>query len=232
MKITAFNGSPRGERGNTHVMVESFFEGARRGGAETENILLLNKKIKHCMGCFSCWAKTPGKCVIKDDMAGLLEKYMQSDIVVLATPLYIDYVSGIMKDFMDRKLPVVCPQFEEGDAGQTRHKKRYDRYPAIIIMSNCGFPEQGQFEVLRLYCERQAKNNKADIIAQIYRSQGELLHAEEAEFKAPVEKYKNLLRKAGEEIAKNKSLSPGTKEELDKPIIPEAEYARFANESW
>ncbi|MFH1877875.1 MAG: flavodoxin family protein [Candidatus Omnitrophota bacterium] len=232
MKITAFNGSPRGERGNTHVMIEAFMEGAAKAGAEVENIPLVKKNIKHCMGCFSCWTKTPGKCVIKDDMADLLERYIKSDIVIYATPLYVDYVTGIMKDFMDRKIPIVCPEFEKDKTGETRHKKRYGKYPSIIMMSNCGFPEAGQFEVLRIFCERMARNSKAKVIAQIYRSQGGLLKEEDPDIKPLIEKYKDLLRKAGEETVKNGRLSPETKDALERPIIPEDEYAREVNQSW
>ena len=232
MKITAFNGSPKADRGNTHIMVKAFLEGAAKAGARTENVLLAKKKIGHCIGCFTCWTKTPGKCVIKDDMAALLEKYMESDIVVMASPLYVDHVTGLMKDFMDRMLPLVCPQFEMGGAGQTRHVARYRKYPSQVFMSNCGFPEKDQFAVLRLCCERDIVNNKADIIAQIYRSQGPILTSDNPEMKPVVEKYLELLRRAGGEAATHSSIPEELCRELDKPLIPEDEYAKNANESW
>ncbi|NQT32993.1 MAG: flavodoxin family protein [Candidatus Omnitrophica bacterium] len=229
MKITAFNGSPRGERGNTHIMVEALFKGAAGRGAEVENVLLVKKNIKHCTGCFACWTLSPGKCIIKDDMAALLDKYMNSDIVVIASPLYSDYVTGIMKDFMDRLLPIVCPRFEKGKDGQTKHVKRYGKYPAIIMMSSCGFPEQQQFELFKLFCERKIRSGSADVIAQIYRSQGELLRETKPKLIPFIEKYKEVLAKAGSEIVEGRTLSPGTMEELEKPIIPEEKYTRFVN---
>ena len=75
MKITVFNGSPQAENSNTNVMVEAFLEGARKGGAKTENIFLTHKKIHPCVACYCCWLKTPGKCAIQDDMAELLQKW-------------------------------------------------------------------------------------------------------------------------------------------------------------
>ena len=105
VRITAFNGSPRGERSNTHKIVAEFLKGAEEASAEVENIFLVDREIGHCTGCFGCWIKTPGNCVIKDDMDSLRENFMGSDIVVMATPVYVDGVSGIMKTFMDRMIP-------------------------------------------------------------------------------------------------------------------------------
>lgn len=232
MKISAFNGSPKADRGNTHVMVSALLEGAAEAGATTENVLLAKKKIGHCIGCFTCWTKTPGKCVLKDDVEELLKLYMASDIVIMASPLYVDHVTGIMKDFMDRSIPLVCPQFETGDAGQTRHVARYGKYPAIVWVSNCGFPEKDQFAVLRLCCERDIGNNKAEILDEIYRSQGPLLTVKAPELQPALNRYKDLLRRAGKEIAVNRKIPADLKAQLDKPLMPEDEYSKLANKSW
>ncbi|MCL5036232.1 MAG: flavodoxin family protein [Chloroflexi bacterium] len=229
MKITAFNGSPRGAHGNTHVMVEAFLKGAEKAGAEVENIFLVNKNIKHCLGCFACWFKTPGRCIQKDDMEDLLEKYMSSDVVICATPLYVDHVTGIMKNFMDRIIPIVCPQFQKDECGQTKHVHRYDRYPAMIMISNCGFPEQDQFALLKLYCKRMREINKAEVLAEIYRSQGPLLTADHLVLKPVIGKYKRLLMKAGEEIVTGGKLSDDTVKKLEEPLIPEELYIQQTN---
>lgn len=83
MKFIIFNGSPAGANSNTNVIGEAFFSGAKKGGADTENVFLINKKIGHCKGCFTCWFQTPGKCVMQDDMPELLDKYDSADVVCL-----------------------------------------------------------------------------------------------------------------------------------------------------
>jgi len=96
VKVLAINGSPRGPRGNTDRILQPFLEGAREAGAETETIYLKDKKINYCLGCFTCWTKTPGVCVHQDDMPKLLEKMRQAHVLVYASPLYIFTVTAQM----------------------------------------------------------------------------------------------------------------------------------------
>ncbi|NWF91859.1 MAG: SCP2 sterol-binding domain-containing protein, partial [Syntrophaceae bacterium] len=63
MKILAIQGSPRPKASNTEVLLQEFLKGARSQGAETETIYLKEKKIHSCIGCYTCWTKTPGVCV-------------------------------------------------------------------------------------------------------------------------------------------------------------------------
>ena len=117
MKITIFYGSIHKKQGNTYVIIDEFAKGAQSAGAEVETVLLAEKEIKPCIACMKCWTKTPGKCVQKDDMNELIEKFAASDIVVMATPVYIHNVTGIMKTFLDRMTPVIDPHMIKMENG-------------------------------------------------------------------------------------------------------------------
>lgn len=232
MKITAFNGSPRAENSNTHAMVEEFLRGAEEAGAEVENVFLAKKKIEHCIGCFKCWADGSGGCVVKDDMSELLPKYLASDIAVFATPLYVDNVTGIMKDFMDRLIPLGDPHLEPDEAGETRHRGGAKGSPDIIVISNCAFPEQSQFQVLHHLFQRVARSYHSQVAAEIYRSEGSVLHDPPAALKPVVWKYRKLLKRAGREVAENLSISDETASLLEKPLVPPDQYIADANRRW
>lgn len=229
MKITVFNGSPQAEKGNTNVMVEAFLEGARAAGAETENIFLAHQQIHHCVACFSCWLRTPGKCALNDDMTGLIPKLYASDLVIFATPVYVDNVTGIMKNFMDRMIVTGDPHFEKDAGGECRHKST-TKVPKIMVISNCGFPEQSHFQVLRLLFRRIARNMNSEVIAEIYRGGGTVLSEKSVWLASPIRKYKQLLNRAGEEVAKDLKISPELQAELEKPLISEEQYIKGAND--
>lgn len=227
MKITVFNGSPNAEKGNTHVMVQAFLEGAQKAGAAAENIFLVHKTIHHCTACYACWLKTPGKCVINDDMGELLAKTHGSDVVVFATPLYVDNVTGIMKTFMDRLIPTAEPYFAKDENGECRHQPG-EKPPKIAVISNCGFPEQSHFQVLRLLFRRIARNMCSELAFEIYRGGGAILSEKNIWLRGTIGKYKELLRKAGEQVVRHGAISSELQAELEKPLMPEDQYIKGA----
>ena len=232
MEITVFNGSPRGKKGTTNVMVEEFLAGASEAGAGVENIFLVEKEVNYCLGCVTCWVKTPGKCVQKDDMDELIETFMGSDVSVLATPVHIDNVSGIMKNFIDRLFATRMPHFELDSHGETRHVNRYENQPKLMMISSCGYPEQSHFQVIRLWLKRFSRNFDMEIVGEIYRSWGWLLKAEDDRLEPKIEAYKNLLKKAGREVVENLKLSEETAAQLEEPILPKEMHLEISNKRW
>ena len=107
MKVLAINSSPRMEKGNTALILNPFLEGMKRGQSRGRTILYFQKlNINPCTGEFNCWLKTPGKCYQDDDMKILYPRIDEADVMVFATPVYVDRViQGLMKNMIDRMIP-------------------------------------------------------------------------------------------------------------------------------
>ena len=96
------SGSPR-KGGNSEILLGQFEKGAREAGNEVEKVSLREKKIAPCMACYGC--RGTKTCVQKDDMGELLEKMVEADVLVLATPVYFYSMDGQLKTMIDRTLP-------------------------------------------------------------------------------------------------------------------------------
>jgi putative sterol carrier protein len=233
MKILAINGSPRGKKSNTDRLLQPFLEGAREAGAETETVYLKDKTINPCIGCFTCWTKTPGVCVHKnDDMPALLEKLRAADVTVYATPLYIFTVTAQMKAFMDRHIPLLDPHIvERGD--QYIHPMRYEgEWPKrTVLISNCGFPERHHFSGLVETFRCFTSDPDSELVGTILCTAGELLR--QSALQESVQWYIEAARQAGREVVEQGRIAPETQETLDRPLVADpAIYSRMTNAYW
>ena len=101
-KVLIIAGSPR-KGGNSDMLCDAFAKGAQAAGHTTEKIYLQDKKIGFCKACYVC--EKTGSCVQKDDVAAILDKMVEADVLVLATPVYFYCMSGQLKTFIDRTMP-------------------------------------------------------------------------------------------------------------------------------
>lgn len=229
MKIIALNGSPKGQNGNTEVLLKYFLNGCKNVGADVETIYLKDKDIKHCCGCFTCWEKTPGKCVYKDDMKDLLIKVSEADIIVYATPLYYYTVTGIMKDFMDRMLPLNSGEIiKKGDVYTHPRQNKYITPAKTVLISNCGFPGDYNFSGLLETFKVMTKGNLA---ASILCTQGGGLCSVETN-EGLNDLYKPFFKalvKAGEDVVSKGFITNEVQEILNKPVMDTETYITRAN---
>jgi len=102
MKVVAFNGSPRKE-GNTSILVNKVFSELHREGIETEQISLTGKPLRGCTACMTCLSKQDRQCVIKTDLINdCIDKMLEADGIILASPTYFADVTAEMKVLIDR----------------------------------------------------------------------------------------------------------------------------------
>ncbi len=226
MRILAFNSSPRdNQTSKTELVLQKFLEGARRAGAETETLYLRNYQIKHCLGCFSCWVKTPGRCVQKDDMAEeLFDRYIAADLAVLATPLYHFNMNARMKMFIERTLPMVLPR-SSADLGSVSY--RFEKVPKVAVISVCAFPAMDTFRCLSLNMQMILGDL---LVAEIYRHTSEALPA--PPLAAKVQEVLAAVSRAGEELVRQGQVQPETLEAAAQDLAPREMIIKLGQEHW
>ena len=99
-KILILSGSPRKD-GNSELLCDEFMRGAVESGNEVEKIRVSAKKIAPCSACYYC-RDNGGKCVHKDDMTEILQKMIDADVLVLASPVYFYSIDAQLKAVIDR----------------------------------------------------------------------------------------------------------------------------------
>jgi len=102
MKVVAFNGSARKD-GNTAILVNHVFQELEKQGIETELVQLAGKKIRGCIACYQCFENKDQRCsVTKDILNSCIEKMLQADGIILASPTYFANISTELKALIDR----------------------------------------------------------------------------------------------------------------------------------
>ena len=115
MKILGINGSPRGSKSQTLILVNAVLEGAKASGADVELVDACKLRINYCNACDVCYTK--GKCIHEDDFEGLYHKMLASDGLILASPVYFRSVTAQLKTMIDRMADAIHCQLLTGKYG-------------------------------------------------------------------------------------------------------------------
>jgi multimeric flavodoxin WrbA len=132
MKAVIFNGT-REDNPVIDAIETSLIKLLTEKGWEVESIILREKRIAGCLGCFGCWVKTPGICVIDDYGREATKKIVQSNLMIWLTPVTFGGYSSELKKALDRSIPILLPYFESFK-GQIHHKMRYGKYPKLLVI--------------------------------------------------------------------------------------------------
>jgi hypothetical protein len=144
MRALVLNGARAGDEGLGPIEAALGSALHARGWA-VERIQLRDVFIAYCKGCFDCWVKTPGVCGIKDGAGAVTRALIQSDLVVLLSPITFGGYSSELKKALDRSIGIVAPFFTRLH-GEVHHKPRYARYPLLLAIgvSEDRDPEEAQ----------------------------------------------------------------------------------------
>ncbi|MDD6261596.1 MAG: flavodoxin family protein [Clostridiales bacterium] len=230
MKTLLINGSPRGEKSGTLRLARALCEGL---GGGAEEVVLADADIKPCRGCFSCWGETAGKCVISDGMEEILEKILSADTIIESYPLYFCGMTGIMKTFADRILPLTLPYMGKPMPGSGRAfvRLRYGdlmKKKKLVVISTCGYGETGgMFDSLR---EQYDAVCGKDGYIGLFVPQGELLKIDALE--PQIRRHLKKFTEAGRELASTRDISRETRRLLSEPMLPARAYEYIALARW
>lgn len=237
MNVLLINGSPKGKNSNSLKLAYSFIEGLKseyaNNGKEIsiEELHVASMNIDACKGCFTCWKKTPGICCIKDDMQTVIGKQLKADIILWSFPLYYFNVPGILKNLIDRQLPMSLPfmSSREDGYGSGSHDSRYNMEgKRHVLISTCGFysAEENYDSVLRMFDHFLGKGNYETVFC----GQGELFRVKE--LSARTEEYLDAVKVAGAEYAETGMISAKTDAVLRTLLYPREVFEKMADASW
>jgi hypothetical protein len=138
--------------------VESHVKRRLRGqNADIEEKRIGRGELAYCMGCFGCWIKKPGECVIGDAMSAINRSAMTSDVVFYLSPIVFGQFSANIKNAVDRWLPNILPFFEIRPDGSTMHPPRYATYPKTVMI---GYGDDLTEEDTRLFSDITKKHRR------------------------------------------------------------------------
>ena len=234
MNILLINGSPKGKASNSLRLAKSFIEGVSEQHANedvtVEQLNVAAMDIKPCKGCFHCWKNTPGQCIMSDDEETVIQKQLWADLVIWSFPLYYFNVPGLLKNLIDRQLPMSLPFMSDAKrgCGSGAHESRYDMSgKKHVLISTCGFySSEGNYDsVTKMFDHILGQGNYESIFC----GQGELFRVKE--LSARTDQYLALVKKAGTEYAQG-GISERTKAELKVLLYPKEMFEQMADASW
>lgn len=227
-KIVALSGSPRSglpkQKSFTEKILDLFLAGMKP--TEYKKFYPHQLTINYCTGCMTCWMKTPGQCVIKDDMTAFLKTEIEeADAIILASPVYVDGFSAQIKTVLDRCFALLDPFITLDNEGHCHHERFKPKKQAAVLISTCGFSENDNFNHIRrhfaAFCRNFAWQNAGEVLV----SASALGFTDDGLYD---NKYK-AVTKAGREFVANGRISAATMQTISEEVMKAGEYTEMVN---
>ena len=224
MKILVFNGSPKRDKSDTMCITRAFLAGMQEAGEQQVKVITaVDQHVEYCTGCFSCM-HNGGTCIHDDDMKGILEDILGSDLLIFSFPLYCYGMPAPLKAIIDRILPLSQMTMEKvGDRYEHVGQADYSHLRYVMI-SGCGFPNSRQ--------------NFEPAVAQfklLFPGDHTILTVPESPmFNVPQASVVTvprlqLVQAAGRQYAASGAIDPELMAAICSPMIPEEQYAAIVN---
>lgn len=231
MKVLVMNGSPRKERGATGGLLKHFIKGMEEAGAEVDLLYSKGLELGDCRGCFNCWSTTPGKCIQDDEMATILPRIADADLVVLATPVYVDGMTGSLKTLLDRTLPNLHGAFELRE-DHCRHALREGvKAGKIVLVSVSGFTEMDNFDPLIAHVKAISKNMNREYVGALLRPYAWIIEPALKQG-APLNDILDATKQAGYQLISKGKMDEETLAIVAREIIPRSQVIELMRQNY
>ncbi len=232
-KALIVSASPRGSEGYTHLLLDRLVKGMQDAGVECNMVVLKDKNIHECTGCWKCWIVNNGTCVFNDDMAKVDKLYEESDLVVHGFPVYYGGMPALLKRYLERQVTSFEPYFVDG-LYKVRHPNRKPKKRYLAVLSICGYSERSSFNAIEPHYKEICHNAHLGMTDFIF------LPETSFQFNSPVSydvasKKLQLLETAGYQLAQKGKVNKRVLKELAKTLFPPRKiktWMKFANLSW
>lgn len=235
MNILLINGSPKVKRSNSLQLAQAFVDGLSEAAerkiqkTEVRRMDVYSMNIEPCRGCFTCWSKTPGQCIIKDDMDEVIQAQLWADVILFCFPLYYYSVPGGLKNLIDRQLPMGLPEMRDRSdgVGNGGHPSRYDMSrKRFVLISTCGlYTAENNYDSVTAMFDLILGKNRYE---SIFCGQGELFGI--PDLRGLTDAYLRNVKQAGREYADGPIAEP-TRKALNALILPKEIFESGANGS-
>jgi multimeric flavodoxin WrbA len=171
MKVLILDGTKSNNNESTKIF-DLILEELKKLNWDITSIVLEDKNIDYCTGCFGCWVQTPGECVFKDYEENVVRNMVHSDLIIYLTPIMFGGYSSILKKALDRQIGRVLPYFTKID-GEVHHPKRYEKQQSLLSIGLLDKLDTEKEEIFKTLVARNAINMWAPFQRAIIYLKGE-----------------------------------------------------------
>ncbi len=165
MNVIILNGNPDAGNKSFDRYIDSILKELAGRGHQARAFALREMNIRFCTGCWTCWFKTPGECMHRDDMPAIYKAAMASDLLIFASPLIMGFMSGLLKRANERLIPLIHP-YSEISQGECHHRRRYARYPVLgLILQKEEDTDADDIRITTDIYRREALNFRSSLLA-------------------------------------------------------------------
>jgi multimeric flavodoxin WrbA len=205
------------------MVLAPFVEGMAEAGGHVTLMYASQLDVKPCScGRMACWYQTPGECCLKDGMQAVYPKLWKTEILVLATPVYIP-LPGAMQDFVNRLCPLINPRLKS-QAGRTRGRLREGiALETIALVSTGGWWERENFSTVERIAEELAEICNIDFAGAALRPHAFMMKRQGA-LTPDGHGILEAMGRAGCELVTEGQMRVETLEAISHPLISHEEF--------